>query len=109
MTTATAPAPLTEAEIRAAIAAAWVTPPPVGPSPSTEWRQADLWGHATWLADWLYDLSDIRASELERLDALVTEAVAPVKVAAATMLRDAVAGAVLAFAAEYPDAPRAVR
>lgn len=89
--TATSTAP-TEAEIRAVF---------------DPWRFDDAWSEHSGRIDLLYDTDDMRPSHLERLDHLLSEALDPIRDAAVRDLNDAIAAAVLRFAAEHPDAPRA--
>lgn len=51
---------------------------------------------------------DLRPSERERLEALLSE-VYDLEEPVLKMIEDRVVAAVLTFAAEYPDAPRAIR
>jgi hypothetical protein len=48
-------------------------------------------------------------SELVRLDDLIHDALAPIRTDVEHRAVEAIVAAALAFAAEYPDAPRAVR
>lgn len=108
MTTATA-APLTEAEIRAAIEDAldhstidigqliysFLQPIDYIPEPERANCRPALW-------------DNLRPSEAARLSELVERVYCDLEPEIERMIADAVVGAALAFAAEYPDAPRAI-
>lgn len=94
-----------EEQIRAHLARAWTKHHAVG------------WPEDSWVTGWndyassaatLYDLDDIRDSELERLDELVADAIGPIRDQARRDFTEALVGAMLAYAAEHPDTPRAV-
>lgn len=57
----------------------------------------------------LYDGDDLRESEDEALRTLVHDALRPIRDRAIADCREAVVQASLRFAAEHPDAPRAIR
>ena len=97
-----------EEEIRAALAREWKrSHQPWPPSPELEW---DLgWNRFAGMGDEVFDLEEFRPSEVERLDSLRHDATAPLRAEIERRLTDAVVSAILAFAAEYPDAPRAQR
>jgi hypothetical protein len=97
----------TEEEIRAAIARQWGALPPVGTTPHVEFE--DAFTYCTSLADGLYDLDDLRESEVDRLNELTFAAVDPIRDDARLRINEALVSAALTFAAEHPDAPRATR
>jgi hypothetical protein len=102
--TATAP---TEEEIRAAIAREWTDRPPTGPTIEVDF--SDAFTRCTGLLDGLYDLDDLRDSELGRLLVLTSQAIDPIREEARRQINSALGYVALTFAAEYPDAPRARR
>jgi hypothetical protein len=131
MTTATAQKPITEAEIREALAARGnesssgsTTPRPGEPKLRAELRgiamdYAQAIGEAAFLtlettAAEYGDLSgaqpwrDLRPSEAFRLQSLIDDAIAAAVEVAQAAILDNLTAAALTFAAEYPDAPRAV-
>ncbi len=93
-----------EAEVRAVIIERWTAPRVGGLSLASEF--ADAFGTITAAADGLWNVDDFRPSELDRYDDLLSEATIRVRRAAETQLLDAVIAALIAFAAEYPEAPR---
>lgn len=96
----------TEEEIRATLARTWTRDHPTGRSPLFQWDLGfndGFLGMAT--APW--DVEDLRDSELERLDELAIEALRPIREAAERAAIESLVGAMLQFAAEHPDAPRA--
>jgi hypothetical protein len=95
----------TETEIRAAIAAEWAAKPLLGPSIEAEF--SDGFAAAEGLLDGLWDVESFLPGELERFDELVDGAVAPIHDAARRQVTEALVGAGLAFAAEFPEVPRA--
>lgn len=97
----------TEEEVRAAIAREWGAWPPVGPTIDLEF--SDGIGRCASLADGLYDMDDLRQSEIDRLNALTFEAIDPIRQETRRQINEALVAAALAFAAEHPDAPRATR
>lgn len=104
MTTATHQRP-TEEDVRAWIARDWSKRYPAGGSPELEWEAA--WNGLVGLNDACYDLEELRPSELARLDELTAAAIEPVRLEAERQAVAAIVGAVLQFASEYPEAPRA--
>jgi hypothetical protein len=97
----------TEEEIRAAIAREWGKRSPN--LPSIEVRFSDVFTTCANLKDSLYDLDDLRESEIDRLDELVVDAIRPIRDDARRRINEAVVAATLQFGREHPDAPRATR
>jgi hypothetical protein len=97
----------TEEEIRAAIAREWGARPPAGPPIDLQF--SDGLGVCQTLVDGLYDLDDLRESEVDRLNELTFAAVDPIRDDARLRINEALVSAALTFAAEHPDAPRATR
>ena len=93
-------------EIRAHIARAWRRRPPAGPSAEVSWE--DGWDDLQQIADDLFDLDDIRESELTRLTELVRGALEPVRFEARRAVNDALVDALRTFLVEHPGAPRRV-
>jgi hypothetical protein len=93
-----------EADVRAWIIEGW-TAPRVGRL-SLAGEFADAFGTITAAADGLWQTDDLRPSELDRYDGLLSAATTRVRRAAETMLLDAVIAALNIFAAENPEAPR---
>lgn len=96
----------TEEDIRAGFARAWHRLPPVGLSADATF--SDGFSAAGRLLDELYDVDELRPSELNRLDELAGEAIAPIRDEAQREINEALVKAALAFAAEHPEAPRRV-
>jgi hypothetical protein len=69
-------------------------------------RLGDAFGSSA--LDVLYDFEDLRASEEEALNAAVWDAIRPIRDRAIAECKEALVVAGLRFAAEHPDAPRAV-
>ena len=105
MTAATAQAP-TEAEIHALLDEAFA---PAG-GLNTRGVIEDAIGGISGLLDRLYDVEDMRPSELAAFDRAIGEAVGPVRdryiEQLVDELREAATAATVRFAAEQPDAPR---
>lgn len=99
--TATVTTAPTEEEIRAAIAREWRT--------SIDLDFSDAFTRCMTLADGMYDLEDLRESEVDRLNELTYAAVDPIRADARRQINEALVSAALTFAAEHPDAPRATR
>jgi hypothetical protein len=125
MTTATAPAPITESGIRKVILHRLETYPNDNPAESIRQgieQMADfMYGpskdrlggeraHGVHPRKWPHDLwDDLRREEAERLDELYTLGVTRALGMCLELVMDELVSVALAFAAEYPDAPRAVR
>lgn len=112
MTTATAPAPITEADVRAAIAAREAKFPHDNWSDKLDQATGQVSDPIGYFDDegFLSDIwTDLRPSEQERLNSLLADAVGAAYVRAKAVILEEVVGAALAFAAECPDARRAVR
>jgi hypothetical protein len=88
----------TEEEIRASIAREWTG--------RIDSIFSDGFGECEGLLEGLYDIADLRPSEQDRLDQLVAAAVDPIRADARRRINEALVAAALAFAAEYPNAPR---
>jgi hypothetical protein len=97
----------TEEEIRAALARAWERRHLSGGWPANAWSEG--WGDLCGMGSAPYDLDDLRESEIERLDELVYDAIDPIQTEARQRAIEALVGAMLQFAQEHPDAPRAKR
>ena len=97
----------TEEEIRAAIARGWTDRPPTGTP--IDLAFSDTFTRCMTLLDGLYDLDDLRDSELGRLIVLTEQAVQPIRDETRRQINEALVSAALAFGAEHPDAPRATR
>ena len=106
--TATVTTAPTEEEIRAAIARGWGARHGVHGLP-IEGTFSDAFTLTQCLLDGLFDTSDLRESEQTRLDELTFAAVSPIRFDARLRINAALVSAALAFAAEYPDAPRVRR
>jgi hypothetical protein len=89
----------TEEEIRAAIARQW------GGEIGRDFQ--DAFTGCQMLGDGLFDLDDMRPSEQECLDELTYHAIEPIRNQAQRQVNEAIVAAILDFAAEHPDAPRA--
>jgi hypothetical protein len=76
---------------------------------SIEGKFSDGVGATMLLLDGLFDLEDLRESEIARLDALADLAVRSIRDDARRRINEALVAAALTFAAEHPDAPRAPR
>lgn len=98
--------PPTEEDVRAHLARAWTAHHANG-WPEDEWETA--WSSFEGMAATIYDLDDIRESELDRLDQLTRAAIRPLRDEARRLATEALVDALAAFAAEHPDAPRANR
>jgi len=61
------------------------------------------------VTDGLYEIEDLRESEVERFDALRRDAVKPLFAEFTPRLVEAIVAATMQFAHEHPDAPRAIR
>jgi hypothetical protein len=94
-----------EAEIRAAIEAAWTAEPLVGPSAASEFL--DGFAAAEGLLDGLWDVENFLPAEFERFADIVDAAVEPIHDAARNQVTEALVRAGVQFAAEFPGAPRA--
>ena len=94
----------TEAEIRKAIAEAWIEPG-VASSEARDANDQALFGLASEAERALYAVDDFRPSETAA--AAVDEAVDQVLDGLAPLVAEALAKAFVTFAAEHPDAPRA--
>ena len=104
-------APIDET-IRAHIARAWQLLPPVevhfgANSPDALWE--DGWLGLTSISDFMFDLADMRASEIARLDALVESELAPLRDATTRAVNEALVRALTQFLTEHPDVPRRAR
>lgn len=71
--------------------------------------------YIAWLDGWtalggviesLWDVSDLRPSEQERMDILIDNAITKIRTTAQTEVERALRDAAVKFASEYPDAPR---
>ena len=94
-----------EAAIRAAIYGSWARPCDGGLSLAAEF--SDAFGAAVRATDDLWDTDDFRPSELDRYDALLSAAGTTVRRSAEVTLLEAIVAALVVFATEHPDAPRA--
>jgi hypothetical protein len=103
VTTATSPAP-TEEDIRATLVRAFHEPGLGRGSLSLRWD--DIPYDWSTLTDDLYDMEEMRPSEIARLDELRRGAVEALFDGLDRRLVEALVAATLAFAAEHPDAPR---
>jgi hypothetical protein len=92
------------AEIRAFIKARWQEPQEDGLSFAESF--SDCVGSATSAAHGLWEVNAFRTAEEEQYDALISAAVTTVQRIAEPLLIEALAGALVQFAAEHPDAPR---
>ncbi|MEK6720529.1 MAG: hypothetical protein AABZ33_07630 [Chloroflexota bacterium] len=97
----------TETEVRVALGVSWVTRYPVGGWPANDWDTA--WNSLHGMSDDLYDLEEMRPSEIERLDEIVFDSLRPIREEAQTRALEAIVDAVVRFGHEHPDVPRAVR
>jgi hypothetical protein len=93
-----------EAKIRAHLLGAWNAPRPGTLSLAGQF--ADAFGTITAVADGLWAIDDFRPSEVDRYDALLSEATVRVRQIAEAALLDAVIDALAAFAIACLDAPR---
>ena len=72
-------------------------------------RMYDVIGECAGAVEALYDLEDFRPSETAALDRCIATAINGLRRQFLEDLAEAVVGAAVGFAAEHPDAPRAVR
>jgi hypothetical protein len=93
-----------ETEVRASIIERWTAHRDGRLSLAGEF--ADAFGTITAAPDGLWNVDDLRPSELDRYDGLMSAATTRVRRAAEAMLLDAVIEALITFGAEYPEAPR---
>jgi hypothetical protein len=93
-----------EADIRASVHERWTRPREGGLSIAAEFSDAFVTAFAA--ADGLWNTDDFRPSELDRYDALLSEALTLVRREAESRLLDALVEALTTFAVEHPDAPR---
>lgn len=96
---------MSEVTIRSAIARAWVVKPRIGPAVADEWD--DVWSSICAMGGDVVGLGELSAVDLARLDALVADALVPVREAAERGVATALLHALATFAAENPDRLRA--
>ena len=98
----------TEEEIRALVTTAtWHGPEVANITIAVRDELSDAFSEVCGRLDRLYDIDDMRPSEVAALDRIVSEATAAVRERATVDMEAALVSAAIAFAAEYPDAPRA--
>jgi hypothetical protein len=97
----------TEEEIRAELARGWSHVPPNRVPAEAEWDNAFL--AASMVLNGLYDLEDMRKSEIEAMDALSGAVVDPIRDRVRAEINEALVSAMVRFAAERPHIPRARR
>lgn len=100
-------AAMTEEDARAAVARGWGKRPPVGMSASDV--LSDAFNDVQAIADYAFDLEDLRESEIERLDELTHAAIEPIEHEARRQASEALVRVLLLFRDEHPDAPLAPR
>lgn len=97
----------TEEEIRAGIAREWGRRPPVGVSTAIVF--SDAFSGVQLLLDGIWDVEDMRESEVHELNLLTAAAIRPIRDRVQREVFDALVQAGIAFAADHPDAPRLSR
>lgn len=95
----------TDAEIQDAIEAAFAD----NGTLNIRGQIQDAFGIGASALDGLYDLEDLRASELEALDEALYGIIRPIRDRAIAELYAGLVSAAVTFARAHPDAPRAVR
>ena len=96
--------PPTEAEIRELVARRFLD----NGSLNARGQLTDAFSDASSVLDDLYETDDLRQSELDGINRAEYEAMAPIRNRAIAELQEALVVAGLQFAAEHPEAPRAV-
>ena len=84
---------------------AWRTPRPNSGVHTAAGTFSDAFSGITAAVDAIWAVDELRASELDRLDALAGEAIPPIRREAERQLLEAVTAAAEQFAAEFPNAP----
>jgi hypothetical protein len=98
---------MTTTDARLAVLHAWhASPAGYGLSPAGE--LSDAFSVVAGVGDRVFDVEDLRESEIHRLDELAAAAIVPIRDDTERRILDALAGVVEQFMVEFPDAPRRV-